>query len=93
MGGVLDQPVYSGGQAKPFGALTLDEVSARAAELRASGGGGPLARVVPVAMAWAELARAMSAAGAATVDDLDHAQIEARAERLWIIPPGGSLLP
>jgi hypothetical protein len=35
----------------------------------------------------------MRAAGAATVADLGEAAATERAERLWVVPPGGSLLP
>jgi hypothetical protein len=81
-----------GGTSKPFGELTAAEVAERAADLRSATGWGPTARVGPVAAAWADLARAMEAAGAATVADLDPGDVAARAERLWIVPPGGSLL-
>jgi hypothetical protein len=91
---IREQSVFSGGRSKPFGELTREEVSARAAELRSVGGsGGPTARVMPVAMAWAELARTMASQGAESVSDLDEPTLEARAQRLWIVPPGGSLLP
>ena len=43
-------------------------------------------------MAWGELARLMDGAQAQTVADLDHAVVAERAERLWVVPPGGSLL-
>jgi hypothetical protein len=89
---VVDQPVFSGGRTKPFGELTLEEVRARADELRAAGGFGPTTRVVPVAMAWAELARTMESEGAKSVADLPEGALDERAERLWIRPPGGSLL-
>jgi hypothetical protein len=88
-----DVLVYAGGSSKPFGELTLDEVRSRASELRDSASaGGPTARVLPVAMAWAELARFMEKEHAGHVADLDEQAIAERAERLWIIPPGGSLL-
>ena len=90
---VLEQPVFSDGRSKPFGELTRDEVAARAAELRAAGGFGPTTRIVPVAMAWAELARTMESEGAELVRDLTEPILDARAERLWIVPPGGTLLP
>jgi hypothetical protein len=90
-GGVFGRPVAAGGAEKPFGELTLADVRARAAELRAAAGWGPTARVAPVARAWADLARAMEAAGAARVADLG-AEAEAMAGRLWVVPPGGSLL-
>jgi hypothetical protein len=49
--------------------------------------------VLPVALAWAELARTMDHEGARTVGELGEATLAERAERLWIVPPGGSLLP
>jgi hypothetical protein len=90
---ILEQAVYSEGRSKPFGELTRGEVRARADELRAAGGFGPTTRIVPVAMAWAELARTMEKEGAARVADLTEPVLAERAERLWIVPPGGSLLP
>jgi hypothetical protein len=91
---ILEQPVFSGERSRPFGELTRDEVAARAAELRAAaGGGGPTARVLPVALAWAELARIMDREGVRKVAELDENALAQRAERLWIVPPGGTLLP
>jgi hypothetical protein len=46
-----------------------------------------MARVIPVAMAWAELTRAMEQAGAATVAALGQEAVAERAEKLWVIPP------
>ena len=89
---VLSERVYASGRAKPFGELTAEEVKARADELRAATGWGPTARVAAVAMAWGELARLMDGAQAQTVADLDPAAVTERAERLWVVPPGGSLL-
>jgi sirohydrochlorin ferrochelatase len=89
----VDVLVYAGGSSKPFGELTLDEVRSRARELRESASaGGPTARVLPVAMAWAELARLMESEHADRVSDLGEEAIAERAEKLWVIPPGGSLL-
>ncbi|MEA2365619.1 MAG: hypothetical protein QOI32_1131, partial [Thermoleophilaceae bacterium] len=42
--------------------------------------------------AWVELARFMEEVGAATVADLDREAVAERAEKLWVVPPGGSLL-
>lgn len=89
---VLAQRVYASGQAKPFGELTVDEVRARADELRAATGWGPTAKIASVAMAWGELARLMDGAQAQTVAELEPAVVTERAERLWVVPPGGSLL-
>ena len=89
---ILRERVHGGGGSKPFGELTAGEVAERAAELRSATGWGPTARVGPVARAWADLAREMEAAGAAKVADLDPELVARRAEALWIVPPGGSLL-
>ncbi len=91
-GDPLAQPVYAESEYKPFGDFTLAEVQARAAELSAATGWGPTARVGGVARGWADLGRAMSAAGAAVVRDLGVEEAGAYARRLWVVPPGGSLL-
>ncbi|HEY2601132.1 MAG TPA: hypothetical protein VGI67_06215 [Thermoleophilaceae bacterium] len=90
---VLAERVHTDAGSKPFAQVTIDEVRARAAELKSAVGWGPTARVAPVAMAWSELARTMDAAGAQTVGELPPEDVSGRAERLWIVPPGGSLLP
>jgi hypothetical protein len=43
-------------------------------------------------MAWRELSRLMNETQAQTVADLDPEAVAQRAEKLWIVPPGGSLL-
>jgi hypothetical protein len=88
----LARPVHAAGGDKPFGRFTLADAQARAAELRAATGWGPTTRVAAVARGWSELARAMQAAGAATVAELDHELAGEFARRLWVVPPGGSLL-
>jgi hypothetical protein len=89
---MLRQTVYMRGANRPFGELTLDDARARADELRAATGWGPTARVAPVAMAWRELAMAMERAGAATVGELAPGIVVELGPKLWIVPPGGSLL-
>ena len=89
---VLAEPVFGGGRSKPFAEMTADEVRARAEELKAVTGWGPTAKVGAVALAWSELGRLMRETGAATVADLDRDALVERAERLWVVPPGGSLL-
>jgi hypothetical protein len=89
---VLAEQVFAGGRTKPFAELTVDEVKARAAELKAATGWGPTAKVGFVAMAWGELARLMEQSQAKTVADLDPDAVAQRAEKLWVVPPGGSLL-
>ncbi|MGI8712905.1 MAG: hypothetical protein ACR2NR_06945 [Solirubrobacteraceae bacterium] len=88
----LLRPVHAEGGAKPFGEFTLADVQARAAELSAAVGWGPTARVAGVARGWSELARTMAGAGAARVGDLDTAVAVEFARKLWVVPPGGSLL-
>lgn len=89
---VLAEPVFAGGRSKPFAELTVEEVRARAEELKAASGWGPTAKVASVAMAWAVFARLMEEQGAATVADVDRDAVAEHAEKLWVVPPGGSLL-
>jgi hypothetical protein len=89
---VLETRVFAGDGYKPFGEFTVDDVRGRAAELRQATGWGPTARIGGVARAWSELARAMSEAGAATVAELGPEAAAEHAERVWVTPPGGSLL-
>jgi hypothetical protein len=90
--GILATTVYLGGANRPFGALTGEEIRARADELRSAVGWGPTARIAPVAQAWRELSMAIERAGARTVSDLDPQVVAEMAPRLWIVPPGGGLL-
>ena len=89
---MLAEQVFAGGRSKPFAELTAEEVQARAAELKAATGWGPTAKVASVAMAWGELGRLMQQSNARTVGDLDPDAVAQRAEKLWVVPPGGSLL-
>jgi hypothetical protein len=89
---LLGEPVFAGGRSKPFAELTAAEARARADELKAATGWGPTAKVGSVARAWSEFARLMEETGAQTVADLDPETISAHAQKLWIVPPGGSLL-
>jgi hypothetical protein len=89
---VLAASVFSDGRDRPFGELTVAAVAARAAELRQGAGLGHRSRVAAVAAAWDSLAAQMRERGAATVGDLDPQTVAERAEALWVVPPGGSLL-
>ena len=90
---ILAEQIYAGDGYKPFAEMTLAEVEARAAELRAAAGTGAMAaRVGPVASTWEGLVSAMREQPAETVAELDRATLLARAERLWVVPPGGSFL-
>ncbi len=85
-------PVYASEGYKPFGEFTLADVQARAQELSAATGWGPTARVAGVARGWSELAREMARVGAQTVGELGAETGTTFARRLWVLPPGGSLL-
>jgi hypothetical protein len=91
-GDVLTRPVHAGGAERRFGELTVEDVRAHAAELGSAAGWGPTARIATVARAWRELAEEMAGEKVATVADLGEQRAAAAAERLWVIPPGGSLL-
>jgi hypothetical protein len=85
--------VFANGANRPFAELTVGDARARADELRAATGWGPTARVAPVARAWRELSMAMESAQLGTVGELDDDALLELAPKLWIVPPGGSLLP
>ncbi len=88
----LLRPVYAKDGYKPLCEFTLQDVQARARELTDATGWGPTARVATVARAWSQLAREMTSAGVGTVSELGVQDGEALARRLWVTPPGGSLL-
>ncbi len=90
---ILATTVWVDGANRPFGELTVDQVRGRADELKAATGWGPTARVAPVARAWRELSMALDSAGVNTVAELDPEAIAEMAPKLWVTPPGGSLLP
>ncbi len=89
---VLSTPIAIDGAQQAFGTLTREQVHARAAELKAAVGFGPTIRVAPVARAWRELEIALDRAGVGAVAELDAASILELAPKLWVLPPGGSLL-
>ena len=92
LGGILSQTVFIRGSNVPFRELPATDARARADELRAATGWGPTARVAPVALAWAELARTLEQTATPVVGDLDAELLVKLAPRLWIVPPGGSML-
>ncbi len=85
---ILAATVFIRGSNRPFGELTLDDVRARADELRAATGWGPTARVAPVARAWRELAIEMDRARAPSVAALDGTVLARLAPQLWVLMPG-----
>jgi hypothetical protein len=84
---ILARLVFARGANRPLGELTLEDVRARADELRAAAGWGPTVRVSPVALAWRQLAAELEETGAATVAGLDAATLVALAPRLWLSMP------
>ncbi len=89
---LLQRQVYANGEYRAFGELTADDARAQAAALRGVSGGGLDAKVGPVRAAWIELAKLLDASGG-TVADLGSEDVARFAERLWVTPPGGTLLP
>ncbi len=97
MGGGREDPlrrrIYVDSSYREFGAVSAREARAQAAALAEAGSWGPLAKVAGVAQAWRELAADLEAAGPdATVSSLGPAARERYVRRLWVEPPGGSLL-
>ena len=88
----LERQVYVNGEYRPFGELTATDARAQAAALRGVSGGGLDAKVGPVRAGWMELAELLESPEA-TVADLEREDIDKFAERLWVTPPGGTLLP
>jgi hypothetical protein len=80
------RPIHVRGADRPFGGLTLEDVTAHADELRAVTGWGPTARVASIARAWRELATLMQRSGATTVGDLGPEVMAELAPRLWVAP-------
>ncbi|HEX2358840.1 MAG TPA: hypothetical protein VHH72_03385 [Solirubrobacterales bacterium] len=89
---LLARQVYVGDRYKPFGELTAEDARALAAGLRGLSGGGLEAKVMPVKTGWQELAKLLELSGS-TVADLEPEVVARFAERVWVTPPGGTLLP
>jgi hypothetical protein len=89
---ILKASVFIDGANRPFGDLTADQIRSRADELRAAVGFGPTARIAPVARAWRELSMALEQAGVGTVAELAPDRVVELGPKLWVVPPGGSLL-
>jgi len=89
---VIKQTVFIRGENRPFGELTRADAQFRGAELKATVGWGPTAKVAPIARAWRELSMELESAGVATVGELPREIVLAFAPKLWVVPPRGSLL-
>lgn len=85
---ILEASVFVAGSNQPFGELTVENVRARADELRAATGWGPMARVAPVARAWRELSLEMERGGVRRVAELDPVVLARLAPQLWVVLPG-----
>jgi hypothetical protein len=84
---ILAATVFTRGRSRPFAELTLDDVRARADELRSATGWGPTARVAPVARAWRELAIEMEQSSAVSVGQLAPETLARLAPQLWVVLP------
>ncbi|HWC87606.1 MAG TPA: hypothetical protein VG388_13795 [Solirubrobacteraceae bacterium] len=89
---VIKQTVFMRGANRPFGEITRDDAQLRGAELKATVGYGPTAKVAPIAHAWKQLAEELASAGVPTVSELPRETVLAYAPKLWVVPPRGSLL-
>ena len=88
----LTQKISIGGETKVFGDLTAAELHSRGEELSESSGlGHGGGRIAGVAMNWRSFAKILERAGAERVSDLDDATVNEYAEKLWVVPPGGSM--
>jgi hypothetical protein len=92
LAGILATTVFIDGANRPFGELTVPQARERADELRSAVGFGPTVRIAPVARAWRELTMALERAGVGSVAELEPATVMELAPKLWVVPPGGSLL-
>jgi len=89
---IAERGVFIRGANRPFGELTVEDVRARADELRAATGWGPTVRVAPVAQAWRELAMVMQRTGSASVGEVEPQVLIELAQRLWVVLPGGPIM-
>jgi hypothetical protein len=89
---LLARTIFFDGANIPFADVTVAQARGRADELKAAVGFGPTARIAPVALAWRELVHALEQAGAERVGQLPPEAVEELAPKLWVVPPGGSLL-
>ena len=89
---LLRQTVFIRGANRPFGEVTREDAQFRGAELKATVGWGPTAKVAPIARAWRELSMELDSAGVNTVGELPREKVLAFAPKCWVVPPRGSLL-
>lgn len=81
---LLSQLIFIRGENRPLAELTVEDVRDRAAELRSTVGWGPMARVAPIARAWAELGQALQQSGTQTVGELPDEPLLEIGPKLWV---------
>ncbi|HEX3292223.1 MAG TPA: hypothetical protein VHR38_00650 [Solirubrobacterales bacterium] len=89
---VLAREVYVGDGYKKFGELTPDDARMLAEQFSGLSGGGLEAKVAPVGRAWRDLADLLSERECERVADLGADRAAGLAEKLRVVPPGGSWL-
>jgi hypothetical protein len=89
---LLARDVYVGDGYRRFGEVTPEDARTLANRFSGLTGGGLEQKVAPVGLAWRELAELMEAEGAERVADLGPEKAVELAERLRVVPPGGSWL-
>lgn len=90
---ILDIIVHVGGVNKKFGEITEKDARTHGAQLKSMTGWGPTARVGTIARAWNGYATALKEGGFETAADLDDETLRKWAGDVWVVPPGGSLIP
>jgi hypothetical protein len=89
---VLETQVYVEDRYVPFGDLTPDDARRLADRFSGLSGGGLEVNVAPVGGAWRDLADLMVERGAGHVADLGAERAAELAERVRVVPRGGSWL-
>jgi len=89
---MLKQTVFIRGANRPFGEVTREDAQFRGAELKATVGWGPTAKVAPIARAWRELSMELDSAGVNTVGELPRETVLSFGPKCWVVPPRGSQL-
>ena len=91
-GELLKREVFVGDRYVAFGEIGSADARALAERFRGLSGGGLEQKVAPVGTAWLELARLIDERGVGSVAELGDAVTPKLAERLRVVPPGGSWL-
>jgi hypothetical protein len=89
---ILDRQVYVEDRYMRFGDLTSADARRLADQFSGLSGGGLEKRVAPAAGEWRKLAELLEEREAETVAALDLDEARDYAERVRVVPPGGSWL-